>query len=551
MNLSKNKIEKLIEGSKNSAYFRAIQFFKNEADIEEALQISYIKAFKKIDQLDDLNNFNIWFNRIVINTCKDQLKKTTVNVFSDISDDNIEVEDDRIDVNPQDAINYKSTQEIISAILNELPVLQRSSLYLYYYEEYSIKEISELFEVSEATVKSRLRYAKETVKGKVEEYQSKNDIKLYSTAVIPLISYAFMTGENQAICPVSISRTLSNTRLSKASSKISIKRVIISTVSAITVIGLGLLYYFNNVDELIELKAYEETIEYGDTISTDPSHYIKNTNLDVLNEVVITCDSNKGDYAPLGEHDLKIAYKNQELIYKIIVEDTIEPKFVDSIDELEIEEGSDNPDFLSYFKVEDLSDFKLLISEEDLDMNTPGVYKILVKATDTSGNSSSREVSVRVNKKEEVEVKQLDYVEQQLKSEDQVQQIEDPISEPEPVVNNAVVDKAISLVGTVNEGGFGQAGIGGSFVCDDLAEQALAAGGISYSELRSSGTVYPYAQAQPGDLLIYKAIPGTGVSGHVAIYIGNGMAVHGNFERVTTIFSALGLTNLQEPYVLR
>lgn len=71
--------------------------------------------------------------------------------------------------------------------------------------------------------------------------------------------------------------------------------------------------------------------------------------------------------------------------------------------------------------------------------------------------------------------------------------------------------------------------------CTALVSNSLAAAGIYFhgwpSDYLSLGPSVSYSQAQPGDVLVYN--------GHVAIYAGNGMAVHGGFNgNQTVLYSA-------------
>lgn len=74
-----------------------------------------------------------------------------------------------------------------------------------------------------------------------------------------------------------------------------------------------------------------------------------------------------------------------------------------------------------------------------------------------------------------------------------------------------------------------------------LVTNALAAVGINYhgwpAGYLSLGTTVSAAEAQPGDLLYY-ADGGAGVA-HIAVYAGNGQAVHGGYNgNQTVVFSA-------------
>jgi len=72
--------------------------------------------------------------------------------------------------------------------------------------------------------------------------------------------------------------------------------------------------------------------------------------------------------------------------------------------------------------------------------------------------------------------------------------------------------------------------------CTALVTNSLAAVGIHFHDWPAGyltlGTVIPASQAQAGDLAYY-ANGGTGMA-HIAVYVGNGMAVHGGWNGGTT-----------------
>ncbi|MDJ0314475.1 NlpC/P60 family protein [Arthrobacter sp. H35-D1] len=82
--------------------------------------------------------------------------------------------------------------------------------------------------------------------------------------------------------------------------------------------------------------------------------------------------------------------------------------------------------------------------------------------------------------------------------------------------------------------------VGVSQDCTALARNALSAVGISHpgwpASYLSLGRTVSAAEAQPGDL-VYYADGGAGAA-HIAVYIGNGQAVHGGWTGfTTTVFS--------------
>jgi len=116
---------------------------------------------------------------------------------------------------------------------------------------------------------------------------------------------------------------------------------------------------------------------------------------------------------------------------------------------------------------------------------------------------------------------------------------------PAPVVTTTTPEAAPAPVAqsgigaTIASAALAQVGV--SQDCTALASNALAAAGINYhgwpAGYLSLGRTISAAEAQPGDLLYY-ADGGAGLA-HIAVYIGNGQAVHGGWNGfTTTVFSA-------------
>lgn len=85
--------------------------------------------------------------------------------------------------------------------------------------------------------------------------------------------------------------------------------------------------------------------------------------------------------------------------------------------------------------------------------------------------------------------------------------------------------------------------IGVSQDCTALATNALAAAGIHYhgwpAGYLSLGRTVSAAEAQPGDLAYYQN-GGVGMA-HIAVYVGNGMAVHGGWNGGTTALYSVNI----------
>jgi len=134
-----------------------------------------------------------------------------------------------------------------------------------------------------------------------------------------------------------------------------------------------------------------------------------------------------------------------------------------------------------------------------------------------------------------------------------------PVEAPEPVVEAPAPAKAAATIkvasatptapsAPVAASGKGAAILSAAYAqlgvsqdCTMLVTNALAAVGINYhgwpAGYLSLGKTVSAAEAQPGDL-IYYADGGAGMA-HIAVYAGNGQAVHGGYNgNQTVVFSA-------------
>jgi len=183
-----------------SKYYLALQYMKNKEAAEDVMQEAYMRAFAKLDMLEQPEAFPGWFGRIVGNTAKNMLKKNNPMLFSDVAvddeDNNFEyqIEDDNVDHQPEIAYTRQETQELVHELMDTLSEEQRMCILMFHIEGASIKEIASVLDCSENTVKSRLKYGRDNLKVKAEELQKKGH-KLYSIAPLPLLLYLLRSEE--------------------------------------------------------------------------------------------------------------------------------------------------------------------------------------------------------------------------------------------------------------------------------------------------------------------------------------------------------------------
>lgn len=211
-NNDQSAITKLYELTNQNAYFVAISMMKNEDDTFDVLQNAYIKAYSKLDTLENPEKFQSWLNQIVSNECKMTLRKHKDFVFSEFeTEDGYDfgnmVENDNVEFNPDSNIEYEETKNAMKEILHKLPDEQRLVVLMFYFQELSIKEIASILECSENTVKSRLNYAKKKIKTEVEELEKKGH-KLYGVAPLPLFLWFIKKMAKESSVPNAFSSSI-------------------------------------------------------------------------------------------------------------------------------------------------------------------------------------------------------------------------------------------------------------------------------------------------------------------------------------------------------
>ena len=183
------------------AVYKTIRdLIKDEDTVYEILQDTYVKAFTRLNQLQNPDKLIPWLKMIANNLAKDWLKKSKPVFFTDIyGGEELEdipfeesIEDVRSELNPEMAMDQQEAKRLVMEILDHLPEDQRVVIGMFYYEEMSVKDIAQTLGVSENTVKSRLSYGRRKIKEQVLDLE-KRGTKLYSVA--PFVFFLYLLGK--------------------------------------------------------------------------------------------------------------------------------------------------------------------------------------------------------------------------------------------------------------------------------------------------------------------------------------------------------------------
>lgn len=139
-----------VKQAERSLYRIARSYLPSDADAADAVQEALVRAWEKRNGLREIQYFRTWLTRIVINACKDQLKKhrrAQTAAAEQIA-----------------AQSAKTTDDTLHSALKSLGPKYSVPLTLFYLDGYSIAEIAKLLALPQGTVKNRLFRAKQKLR---------------------------------------------------------------------------------------------------------------------------------------------------------------------------------------------------------------------------------------------------------------------------------------------------------------------------------------------------------------------------------------------------
>ncbi len=162
----------------NYVYFRAKQVMKNEDDAMDLMQIVYMEAYKSIKNLDKAESVYSWLSSITFRQgMKIFQKKKEILLDEDFENIFDSVETSDIDSRPELSLERKEQQRLLAELIDSLPEVQRATMVAFYYDNIKIEDIAEVMDCSVGTVKSRLSYARQALKKKLESAEKHGGMK--------------------------------------------------------------------------------------------------------------------------------------------------------------------------------------------------------------------------------------------------------------------------------------------------------------------------------------------------------------------------------------
>ncbi len=148
--------EEVVKSYYKSIYRVMYGFCGNSFDAEDAVQFAYLKLLQGKKRFASKEHVKNWLYKVAMNYAKN-LKKNLWNQREELVQD----------------IPFKYDKDIeLYEVILELKDNYREVVLLYYYEEYSVREISQILSVKESTIQTRLQRAREQLKKRLEDWNN-------------------------------------------------------------------------------------------------------------------------------------------------------------------------------------------------------------------------------------------------------------------------------------------------------------------------------------------------------------------------------------------
>ncbi len=157
---------RMVQEYSDMVYRIAFSYVKNKEDAEDIYQNVFLKLFRKKDFSDSVHEKR-WLIRVTLNECHSLFRSPWKKRRQECEDLDVLLEEQQVHTRSgQDVLEGPGE---VTEMLHVLPEKYSIVLYLYFYEEYSTREIARILRRKESTVRTHLMRGKQLLKKKMEE----------------------------------------------------------------------------------------------------------------------------------------------------------------------------------------------------------------------------------------------------------------------------------------------------------------------------------------------------------------------------------------------
>jgi len=174
---NKKAFESIIEGHQRLVSHIVFRMIQNASDQEDVCQEVFLKVYQNLRGFQFEAKLSTWIARIAYNTCLNYLEKKQVALFDDLTpqENSLETVSD-CSVRPDEIVEGREVFSLLQNEIEKMPIHYRTIVTLYHLDQMSYKEIGEMMELPEGTVKSYLFRARKLLKERLLTKYQREDL---------------------------------------------------------------------------------------------------------------------------------------------------------------------------------------------------------------------------------------------------------------------------------------------------------------------------------------------------------------------------------------
>lgn len=165
---NRKAFESIIEQHQRLVSHVVFRMVHNPADQEDVCQDVFLKVYQNLGGFQFESKLSTWIAKIAYNTCLNHLEKKKVPLYDDLSPDERSL--DSVPggaAQPDELAEGKEIAVLLRSEIDRMPVHYRTILTLYHLDQMSYKEIGQITDLPEGTVKSHLFRARRLLKARL------------------------------------------------------------------------------------------------------------------------------------------------------------------------------------------------------------------------------------------------------------------------------------------------------------------------------------------------------------------------------------------------
>lgn len=136
--------------------FALVRHYANPAEVEDIVQETFLKAFRRLDSFQRQSSFSTWIYRIAVNSALDHLKRRGRSPVQTVDDPELEAGPAPRVLAPDARLQREEIAAVTRAVLAAMPEIFRTVLVMREFEGRAYQDMADILGLSIGTVESRL-----------------------------------------------------------------------------------------------------------------------------------------------------------------------------------------------------------------------------------------------------------------------------------------------------------------------------------------------------------------------------------------------------------